>query len=139
MPNLQIPHLVLTVKDFQKSRSFYKAIFVDFLGCEVKIDTNDFFYFRINSSDQSIGISTENQEFKQDKFNRYRVGLHHFAIELETKKLVEDTFDFVKKLGYKILEEPTYYPEYDKNYFAFYYLDPDNIKHEFVTFEKTYD
>jgi hypothetical protein len=43
MPNLIIPHLILTVKDFSVSRAFYKSLFVDPLGCEIKIDEADFF------------------------------------------------------------------------------------------------
>jgi catechol 2,3-dioxygenase-like lactoylglutathione lyase family enzyme len=135
MPNLQIPHLILTVKNFEKSKEFYKAIFVDTLGCEVKIDIEDFYYFKINDTDQSIGISTENPEFKEDIFNRYRVGLHHFAIELETRVELEKVYQKIVELGFGILDKPQYFPDYGDNYYAFYYLDPDGIKHEFVTFE----
>jgi catechol 2,3-dioxygenase-like lactoylglutathione lyase family enzyme len=135
MPNLQIPHLILTVKDFERSKQFYKSIFIDTLGCEVKIESEDFFYFKINDTDQSIGISPENTEFKSETFNRYKVGLHHFAIELETKNELEKVYHKLLDLNAEILDKPQYFPEYGNDYYAFYYLDPDGIKHEFVTFE----
>jgi glyoxylase I family protein len=135
MPNLQIPHLILTVKDFVLSKDFYKTIFVDTLGCEVKIDNEDFYYFRLNNTDQSIGISPESVEFKDQVFNRYKVGLHHFAIEIETKSELEKVYQKIVELGYGILDKPQNIPDYGDNYYAFYYLDPDGIKHEFVTFE----
>jgi catechol 2,3-dioxygenase-like lactoylglutathione lyase family enzyme len=136
MANLQIPHLILTVKDFKASKEFYKTVFIDTLGCEVKIDTDNFYYFRLNDTDQSLGISPENQEFKHEIFNRYKVGLHHFAIELDSKNQLEKVYQKLINIGAEILNVPQYFPDYGDDYYAFYYLDPNNIKHEFVTFAK---
>jgi catechol 2,3-dioxygenase-like lactoylglutathione lyase family enzyme len=136
MPNLQIPYIILTVKEFKISRDFYKAVFVDTLGCEVKFDIENFFYIILNDKDQSFGISPENVQFKDQKFNQGRVGLHQFAIELETKKEIEKVYQKIVELGYGNEGKPQNMPDFGDNYYAFYYLDPDGIKHEFVTFEK---
>ncbi|GAB4149374.1 MAG: hypothetical protein OHK0017_13340 [Patescibacteria group bacterium] len=137
MPNLHIPHLILTVKNFAESRDFYFKLYVEFLKCSIKADEEDFFYFSINETDDtSLGISAENAEFKSDNFSRYRVGLHHFAVELQSRELVNQTFELVQKLGARILDQPQLLPEYGDNYYAFYYLDPSGMKHEFVAFEE---
>jgi catechol 2,3-dioxygenase-like lactoylglutathione lyase family enzyme len=134
MPNLQIPYIILTVKDFKKSKDFYKAIFVDTLGCQIKFDMDNFFYFIINDNDQSFGISPENINFKDQKFNQGRVGLHQFAIELESKKEIEKVYKKIVELGFGDEGKPQNIADFGDNYYAFYYFDPDGIKHEFVTF-----
>jgi catechol 2,3-dioxygenase-like lactoylglutathione lyase family enzyme len=135
MPNLYIPHIVLTVKNFEESKRFYKDVFIDTLGCEVKIEEEDFFYFRINDSDQSIGIAPEIGEFSESVFSRYRVGLHHFAVELESRSEVDRVYNKIVELGMVILDEPQVFAEYGSNYYAFYYLDPNGFKGEFTAFK----
>jgi predicted lactoylglutathione lyase len=60
--------------------------------------------------------------------------LHHFAIELENRAQIHKAFEKVKKLGCIVLDEPQLFPDYGDAYYAFYFLDLDGLKQEFVTF-----
>ncbi len=133
---LSLPHLILTVTDIRRCKRFYKELFIDYLGAEVKTDEKEFYYFRLNKSGLSIGISQAAPNFQIDKFNRHRVGLHHFAMELENNLEIDLVFGALEKIGAVILEEPKFYPEYSENYYAVYFEDPSGLKMEFVSFKK---
>jgi hypothetical protein len=53
---------------------------------------------------------------------------------LETKKEALKAYKKVVDLGAEILDHPQNFPAYGEDYFAFYYLDPNGFKNEFVTF-----
>jgi catechol 2,3-dioxygenase-like lactoylglutathione lyase family enzyme len=129
-----IPHIVLSVNNYNECVRFYKSLFIDHLGCTVKTEESDFFYFSLNSDDLSIGISEASTNYSLEVFNRYKAGLHHFALELETKDDIDMIYDYLLTLKAVILDKPTYYPEYGDNYYAVYFLDPSGLKHEFVAF-----
>lgn len=74
----KVDHITLTVKDFAKSKSFYKELFVDFFGGETALDELDVFGVRFGKGFM-FGITPENPEFTNSKFNRYQVGLHHIC------------------------------------------------------------
>ena len=131
-----LPHLILTVTDIRRCKRFYKELFIDYLGGEVKTDEKEFYYFTLNKSGFSIGISQAEEKFQSEKFNRHRVGLHHFALELENNQAIDEVFNALEKIGAVILDEPKFYPEYSKNYYAVYFEDPSGLKMEFVSFKK---
>ncbi len=130
-----IPHIVLSVKDYKDCLNFYKSLFIDHLEGKVKIEESDFFYFSVNDDDLSIGISAVGSKFETSVFDRYNIGLHHFALELGTKSDIDNVYTYLLSLKATILDKPAYYPEYGDNYYAVYFLDPSGIKHEFVAFE----
>lgn len=131
-----IPHIVLTVKNLSESKAFYKALFVDTLGAKVKHDGDDWYYLGLNEDDSSIGVSQCKSGFENDIFDRERVGLHHFAIELSSKKEVDKAYEKLLALDATILDAPAFYPEYDEFYYAVFYLDPSGMKMEFVAFQE---
>jgi hypothetical protein len=81
-------------------------------------------------------ISPENPEFVSSKFNRYQVGLHHFALELENKIAIENIYQKLLDLKVKILDAPAFYPEYEEGYYAVYWEDLNGFKMEFVVYQK---
>ena len=86
---VSLPHIILTVSDIRRCKKFYKELFIDYLDGEIKTDEKDFFYFSLNKAGFSIGISQAASQFQAEKFNRHRVGLHHFALELENNQAVK--------------------------------------------------
>jgi len=131
-----LPHLILTVSDIRRCKKFYKDLFIDYLGGIIKTDEKDFFYFSLNDNGLSLGISQSAEKFQSEKFNRHRVGLHHFALELENNQAIDEVYNCIKNIGAVILEEPKFYPEYSSNYYAVYFEDPSGMKMEFVSFKK---
>jgi catechol 2,3-dioxygenase-like lactoylglutathione lyase family enzyme len=132
----KVDHITLTVKDFQKSKDFYTQLFVDYLGGEVVLDFEDVFGIRFENGFM-FEISTEKAEFKNSQFNRYQVGLHHFALELENKESIDDIYQKLLELKVKILDEPAFYPEYDDGYYAVFWEDLNSFKMEFMCYENS--
>lgn len=131
----RIDHITLTVKDFEKSKEFYKSLFVDYLCGFVLLDTDDVFGVRFGSN-FLFEISPENPEFAGSKFNRYQVGLHHFALELENKEAVDNIYKKLLDLKVEILDKPAFYPKYENGYYAVYWKDLNSFKMEFVAYER---
>jgi catechol 2,3-dioxygenase-like lactoylglutathione lyase family enzyme len=131
----RVDHITLTVKDFEKSRSVYTELFVNHFGGEVVLDFEDVFGIRFNGNFM-FEISAQHPEFKDSKFNRYQVGLHHFALELENKEAVDKVYQKLLELKVEILDIPQFYPEYDDGYYAVFWQDLNGFKMEFMCYEK---
>jgi hypothetical protein len=81
-------------------------------------------------------ISPENPEFIDSKFNRYQVGLHHFALELENKIAIENIYQKLLDLKVKILDAPAFYSEYEEGYYVVFCEDSNGFKVEFMAYER---
>lgn len=129
----RVDHIVLTTKDFEQSRILYTELFVNYFGGEVVLDEDDVFGVRFGGGFM-IEIVPENPEFKNSKFNRYQVGLHHFALELENKEAVDNAYQKLLELKVEILDKPLFYPEYDDGYYAVFWQDLNGFKMEFMCY-----
>ena len=131
----RVDHITLTVKDFQKSKEFYTKLFVDCLCGEIVLDFEDVFGIRFEGGFM-LEISVENPKFENSQFNRYQVGLHHFALELENKEAIDDIYQKLLDLKVRILDKSVFYPEYDDGYYAVFWQDLNGFKMEFMCYEK---
>jgi catechol 2,3-dioxygenase-like lactoylglutathione lyase family enzyme len=131
----RVDHISLTVKDFEASKTFYKSLFVDYLGGTILLDDENVFGIRF-ASNFLFEFSPENTEFKDSKFNRFQVGLHHFAIELPDKQAIDNIYQKLVDMKVKILDIPTFYPEYEEGYYAVFFEDINGFKMEFMCYEK---
>lgn len=93
-------------------------------------------FFMIEVGDVSLGFGGAKEELKGEVFNRYRVGLHHLALEVDGKKTVDTLYTLLEKKGVTILDAPKFYPEYWEYYYALYFEDPDGMKLEVVAYEE---
>jgi catechol 2,3-dioxygenase-like lactoylglutathione lyase family enzyme len=135
-PYPKVDHITLTVKNFQKSKLFYTDLFVNYLGGKIEIDDSDLFGI-IFLNGFLFEIREESVEFKDSKFNCYQVGLHHFALELESKEAIDKVCEKLLELNVEILDKPTFYPEYTQGYYAVYWKDLNGFKMEFMCIDKT--
>jgi catechol 2,3-dioxygenase-like lactoylglutathione lyase family enzyme len=131
----KIDHITLAVKDFDKSKIFYTDLFVNYFGGEIVLDDFDVFGVRF-SSNFMFEIFPENNEFKESKFNKYKVGLHHFAMQLENKLAVDEVYKKLLEMQVIILDKPQFYPDYDEGYYAIFWEDMNGFKMEFMCYEK---
>jgi catechol 2,3-dioxygenase-like lactoylglutathione lyase family enzyme len=131
----RVDHITLTVKDFEQSKVLYKYLFAKYLGGQIVLNEVDVFGVRF-ASNFMIEIVPENPKFKDSKFNRYQVGLHHFALELENKEAVDKVYAKLLELKVEILDEPKFYPEYDEGYYALFFQDLNGFKIEFMCYDK---
>ena len=67
----------------------------------------------------------------ENKHNRYSPGLHHMAFHAESRKQVDQFYQFLLQNSICILDAPAEY-DYTAGYYAVFFADPDGIKLEFV-------
>ncbi|MEZ5003642.1 MAG: VOC family protein [Chitinophagales bacterium] len=121
-----IGHIILNVKDFEKSSGFY-----DVLAEALNFQAN-----YIHEGDWGIMKSYRNGEhnfwIRYDKeaisndFVR-NVGLDHLAFRVESKDEVDVIYSTLLEKEVLITRAPRNYPEYADQYYAFYFRDPDGI------------
>jgi len=107
------------------------------LGGTVEIDDTELFGIGFGNGLRIFflfEIKAENKEFKDDIFDKTRVGLHHFALEFENKSAVDNIYKKLLELDVKISDKPQFYPDYGDNYYALYFQDPNGFKMEFAAY-----
>jgi catechol 2,3-dioxygenase-like lactoylglutathione lyase family enzyme len=131
--DLKIEHLILNVKDLNRTKEFYTFLFVEKLNCIIEIDELDLFAVKFPNGFLLEFKKLSNNANNQN-FNKNSIGMHHFGIYLNCKTKVDELFNCLLEKGVEILDKPTFYPEYLENYYAFYYLDPNGFKMEFCSY-----
>ncbi|MBS3168654.1 VOC family protein [Candidatus Woesearchaeota archaeon] len=125
-------HIVLTVKNLKKSSKWYKEV-LGWLDYSVAFEDNKNIYFKNKEVPIYIAIFQGKKKFEKDKFNRYRVGFHHLALKVKSKKIVDEFYEFLKSKRVNIVEPPKNILDYgDKLYYAVFFNDPDDLRLEVV-------
>lgn len=121
-----IGHIILNVKDFNRSELFYDKLLTE-IGFKIDhIDEGEFGKMKsYKQGEHNLWIRFDRQK-KSETFVR-NVGLDHLAFELKSKTEVDKAYKFLRKLDAKIMHKPKKYPEYTETYYAFYFRDPDGI------------
>ena len=119
-------HVILTVSQFDKARHFYKGLLSQF-GMSLVHDGEDFCYHV--GARTAIGIRKCDQEFSDERFQQYRVGLHHLCLRARSKEDVDKTAKLATKLGAKIIRGPEE-RDWAPGYYYVLFEDPDGIRLE---------
>ena len=77
--------------------------------------------------------SARNLEHKHDS---YSPGLNHFCFRVDSNNDVDEVAKGLKKLNIKF-DTPRLYPEYNPDYYAVFFKDPDGVRLEVTNFRKT--
>ena len=125
-----INHVVLTVNDLGKSRAFYDRLLPS-LGYRLLFEEKDSFGF-VGADGMKIFFAEAHAENRGLTFDRYKVGLHHFAFNAPDRAYVDSVHAKLVSWGVTILDPPAEYPQYEAGYYAVFFLDPDGIKLEVV-------
>ena len=96
-------HVILTVSQFDKARAFYSSLLPQF-GMSLVHDGEDFCYHV--GARTAIGIRKCDPEFLGERFEQYRVGLHHLCLIARSREDVDNTAKLVTKLGAQIIRGP---------------------------------
>ena len=121
-----IDHLVLSVGDFKRSRTFYDKV-LGFLGFKRKYDFGDMAGWSNGKTLFWIGAADE--EGRKHKYRKGDIGFHHYAFELSSRKDVDALGAFLDKNGMTVVDPPNSYNG-DENYYAVFFTDPDGMKLE---------
>ncbi len=121
-----IGHIILNVKNFSTSEPFYDKLLL-LMGFQIDhMDQGDYGQMKsYKQGEHNLWIRYDKQNPSQD-FVR-NVGLDHIALHVDNKAEVDQCYDVVKALKVEITRAPKVYPEYSKNYYAFFFRDPNGI------------
>lgn len=121
-------HLTLACSDIQRSKLFYNALF-EKLDWELVDQGEEWAGYSDGSFTLWIvpaeTVLTGKHQFKS-------VGYHHFAFRVSSKTVVESVYQWCISQDFPIVDAPALYPEYQADYFAVFFLDPDGMKLEVV-------
>ena len=119
-------HVILTVSQFDKARTFYSSLLPQF-GMSLVHDGEDFCYHVGDRT--AIGIRKCDPEFLGERFEQYRVGLHHLCLRARSRDDVDKTAKLVTKLGAQIIRGPEE-RDWAQGYYYVLFEDPDGIRFE---------
>ena len=121
-----LAHVILTVTQYTKSRSFYTRLLPAF-GMTLVQDGPDFCYHVGGRT--AIGIRKCDPEFQDEQFQQYRVGLHHLCFRARSREDVDTAAKLAAGLGAKLVRGPEV-REWAPGYYYVLFEDPDGIRLE---------
>ena len=130
MNGCALHHVDLVVSSIERSLPFYRDLLAP-LGFhrigEVEGERGETIWY-LSGADCSIGLRESQSE---GPFDRYRVGLHHLALEAGSRAVVNERAEWLRAQGAEIESGPEEY-SYVPGYYAVFFYDPDGIKLEIV-------
>ncbi len=119
-------HVILTVSQFDKARTFYSALLPAF-GMTCVHDGPDFCYHV--GARTAIGVRKCDAEYEEERFQQYRVGLHHLCLRARSREDIDKTAALAEKLGATIVRGPEE-RDWAPGYYYVLFEDPDGIRFE---------
>ena len=129
---LGVDHVIIRVSNYERSQRFYAGLFA-FLGFEAIGGFSDMTGWRNGRTAFWIAACDPSTQTKRHRGDE--VGLHHYALELGSRKDVDELEAFLKAHDVDIVDPAGAYYE---DYYAVYFMDPDGIKLECMTFGPRY-
>lgn len=122
-----IAHIQLTVRDVARSRPFYFMLLHQTFGMTIQYDEPGTFY--CIGGRTGVLISQAAPEHRDEPFNQWRVGLHHFCFRLRSREDVVALHETLVNFGAKIIRAPEEGP-WAPGYHSILFEDPDGIRIE---------
>jgi catechol 2,3-dioxygenase-like lactoylglutathione lyase family enzyme len=127
-----VDHLVIRVSDYERSRAFYDRLFT-FLNFEIIDRFTDMTGWRNGVT--AFWIAAPNASTQRRGVREGDTGLHHLALEVRSRSEVDEVEVFLRANSVDIVDPAG---EYYEDYYAVYFLDPDGVKIECMTFGPAY-
>ena len=127
-----IGHVDLVCRDLERSLAFYRAVFGP-LGLEEPFLVDgergeQIHYLRFPAAGSgSLGLR---QALDGQAFELYAPGLHHLALTVESAEDVDGSHASAVQAGAEIVHAPRFWPQYHPEYYATFFLDPDEFRIE---------
>lgn len=121
-----IAHMFVTAADFARSRAFYGEL-LPFLGMKAVLD-GDGFYYCVGGK-TAFGVQAAAEEFRGERFNQWRPGLHHVCFRARSREDVDAVHELVCGLGATVVHPPED-GEWAPGYYSVLFEDPDGIRLE---------
>jgi catechol 2,3-dioxygenase-like lactoylglutathione lyase family enzyme len=119
-------HVILTVSNFEKCRTFYEKL-LPFLGMRPVINSDEMFY--CVGGRTAVGIMRADEPYRGERFVQRRVGLHHLCLRARERADVDEAHRFLESIGAKIVHTPED-GAWAPGYYSVLFEDPDGIRME---------
>ena len=119
-------HVILTVSQFDAAHKFYSGLLPEFGMTKVN-DGPDLLYYV--GARTAIGVRHCDPSFNNERFEQYRVGLHHICLRAKSREAVDQTARLVASLGANIVRGPEQ-RDWAPGYYYVLFEDPDGIRLE---------
>jgi glyoxylase I family protein len=126
-----VHHVDLVVSSIERSLPFYRELLgpLGWHGIgEVEGERGETIWY-LTGRECSIGLRQAQSEARP--YDRYAVGLHHLAIDVASRAVVDERADWLRANGAEIESEPQEY-FYMPGYYAVFFYDPDGMKLEIL-------
>jgi glyoxylase I family protein len=127
-----VHHVDLCVSSIERSLPFYRELLAP-LGYhrvgQVEGERGETIWY-LSGPGSSIGLREALVE-SEEPYDRYRVGLHHLALEADSRAVVDERAEWLRSHGATLESEPQEYA-YTPGYYAVFFYDPDGLKLEIV-------
>jgi len=125
-------HLAVTVRDLRRSEELFYAPVLSFLGYAKVEDTGAMTLWYAPAAQAAVNLWQAKSEAAERKHDRYAPGFHHFAFAAEDRADVDRFHALLVEKSIEVLDPPAEYPEYEPDYYAVFFADPDGLKFELV-------
>ena len=132
MRSTGVHHVDLVVSSIERSLPFYRELLgpLGWHGVhEVEGERGETIHYLFGPG-TGIGLR-EAQTPSDQAFDRYRVGLHHLALEAASRAVVNERAEWLRAQNAEIESGPKEY-WYSPGYYAVFFYDPDGLKLEIV-------
>jgi glyoxylase I family protein len=127
-----VHHVDICVSSIERSLPFYRELLAP-LGYhrvgQVEGERGETIWY-LSGAGSSIGLR-EAQSETDGPYDRYRIGLHHLALEADSRGVVDERAAWLREHGAELESEPQEYT-YSPGYYAVFFYDPDGLKLELV-------
>ncbi len=126
---LGLDHVYLTVADLTRAARFYDAVLgaLGFRRAEGPIGGEP----HVHYWNRALQLSLRPAHVPGVRHDPYASGLHHLCLQVRGRADVDAAFAKLRALGVDA-SEPRLYPEYNPDYYATFFSDPDGIRLELV-------
>lgn len=123
-----VDHIYLTVSDFGASEAFYDMIFraLGFKKGDDPVADEPHCHYYNRALQVSIRPARGNA-----RHDPYAPGLHHLCLQVDSKGAVDAVYRVLSNLKVDATE-PALYTQYDPDYYATFFEDPDGLRFEIV-------
>lgn len=128
-----IDHVYVTVRDLRRSEIFYDCV-MGVLGFRKgwgKIGEEPHLHYYNRQFGYSLRLAGEGTP----DHDPYAPGLHHFCFRVVDEAAVDRVARTLREAGVETTE-PRYFPEYDPDYYATFFEDPDGVRLEVANFRE---
>ncbi len=135
-----LEHISINVSDTKISFPFYRELF-KYFGYEIIKDNESRLAAR-KCGTPDFWIKPTEKKYISNKFHRKNTGLNHLAFHVSSKEEVNKFYnEFLRARNIRTLyDSPKAFLDYEPDYYAVFFEDPDRIKLEvcFISKDRIY-